>query len=353
MSYLQKSSSGFLYKEEDFENPSLLWDISPNIQERISFNNGSLCISPGEKRMELLISAPENNYVIQSQIEYSPNTETEKAGMMFKSNDDNTIELEIKGDNNFYYNYAKLIVNTKVLKAKSSINGTIWYDHGNTRLNNMNNVGFYIGDNTNSTSMIIKDFTIYKDNRIYINDIPSGNYIKIFNAAGNEITDKFKIKKQGTQIRIDGTNILYPISKLKIQVLDKSTDKVVDEDILENVYGGDVYNCICNVEFSINGKILDKSIYDLGIAENNKVYVLNITNKDNIDLVNRTLSIQYYSIYNNGYKIVKISETDDNYNNSIKINIAAGETKSYNLKIEKTPDMYNLDDKYFFNIILE
>ena len=355
MAQIIKASSGFLYKEENFGDPSLLWDVSPNIEDRIVLEDGSISLLPGNERMELLITAPENNYVAQIEIDYTPSTKEEKGGFMFKSVTDNIIELETCGEDMTNFRYAKLIVDSNnILDAKSSTDGKLWYERGDTKLIDMNKIGFYIGENTTADTIKIKNFTLYKDTNIYINNIAIGNYIKIFDENDNEVTDNFVIKKINTQTCIDGTNLLFPIPKMKIQVFDKETGELISGSEIYDVYGGDIFEFRDNISFYIDDHLLDNSIYDLGIVQNKKKYTLKIENNDIKKITNRKLYIQYYSLYNPGYKLAKISKhNEDKYTDSLFVDLDVGETKSFTLKIERDLSCYNIDDGYYFNIVFE
>lgn len=355
MSQIIKSSSGLLYKEEDWNDISLLWDISPNFPDRIVIKDDSISLLPGTTRMELLLNTPkENGYVMQSQIKYNPVTQNDGAGCMFKSVTDNIIELEARGDNSETYKYSKLIIDdNNILDAKASLDGNVWIDYGNTKLIDMNKLGFYIDDEADETPIVIKDFVLYKNNYIFFNNIEYSNKIKIFDCEDNEITDKFIIKKRKNQICIDGTNFIFPIECIKIKIYDKQTDELLSESILEDVYGGDVYDYECDIEFYINDDLLDNNIYDLGNLRRENNYTLTIVNKEKFDIKNKKLFVTYYSAYNPGYKFAKISpENKNEYSDELSIDLLTGETKKFDLKV-KRDDYINVDEKYMFNIVLE
>gem|GEM_PF-5116348 len=356
MANIMKSSSGFLYTEETWTDLSLLWDLSPNDPSRVVLNNNSISLLPGDQRLELLISAPkERGYVIQSKIEYKPVSKTEAAGITLRSVTDNYIDLEICGDDAEFCSYAKIAVSDDgILEAKCSKDGSNWIYYGDTKVIDMNKIGYYIGAGTKSTSFNINKCVMYKNNNILINNFDRKNVLKLFDAKGVEITDKFVLAKKNTQMLIDGTNIIFPIDYLKLQSCDRTTGEVYYEGEFRNLYGGDVYEYEYEVEFFIDKTLLTNTIYNLGTISDDKIFSLVVSNKESYPLKDRKLKVSYYSIYNPGYKLAQLAPEDsDIFSTKLDITLGAGETKAFKLKAIKDSDVVNLEDEYKFSIILE
>ena len=356
MANIMKSSSGLLYTEETWTDLSLLWDLSPNDPSRVVLNDNSISLLPGDQRLELLISAPkERGYVMQSEIEYSPILNNEAAGNTLRSVTDNYIDLEIRGDDTKLCSYTKIIVSDDaILDAKCSKDSANWLDYGNTKVIDMNKIGYYIGAGTKSTPFNIKKCVMYKNNNVLINNFDRKNVLKLFDSSGKEVTDKFVVKKKNTQMIIDGTNLIFPINYLKIQSCDRVTGAVYYEGELKDIYGGDVYEYSYFVEFFINEVVLTENIYDLGTINEDKIFCLKISNKEAHPLKGRKLKVSYYSIYNPGYKLAKLATTNsDVFVTELDVSLEAGETKLFNLKAIKDNDITNLENEYKFNIILE
>lgn len=356
MANIIKSSSGFLYKEEDWDNLSLLWDLSPNLTDRVTTTSDSISLLQGSKRLELLIPSPGNReFVVQSKVDYMPTSATEAGGFVFKSITDSSIEFETRGDNAEYYKYSKLIVDAdSVLNAIATNNGKIWVNYGNTKFIDMNKMGFYIGEDAINTPFVVEEFIMYKNNNVIINNFDRKNIVEIYDENDNEITDKFSIKKKNTQIYIDGTDLLFPIDFLKIKVLDRDTGALYHEGIIKDVYGGDIYEYSYDVEFYINEDLLTDEIYDLGTINRYKNFSLKICNKERYSLENKSLRVGYYSPYNTGYKIAKIAiDGSDEYKDELQVSFTPGENRLFKLKIDNFENLSNLEDEYKFNIILE
>lgn len=356
MANISKSSSGLLFEEETWTDLSLLWDLSPNDPSRVVFNSNSISLLPGDQRLELLISAPkERGYVMQSEIEYSPILDTEAAGNTLRSVTDNYIDLEIRGDSAELCSYTKVIVgDDAILDAKCSKDGSNWLDYGNTKIIDMNKIGYYIGAGTTSTPFNIKKCVMYKNNNILINNFDRTNVLKLFDAHNVEVTDKFVVKKKNTQMVIDGTNLIFPIDYLKVQSCNRTSGEVYYEGELTNIYGGDVYEYDYEVEFFINEVLLTDTIYNLGTINEDKIFSFKISNKESYPLKDRKLKVSYYSIYNPGYKLAQLAPGDsDTFSTELNITLGAGETKVFKLKAIKDNDITNLEDEFKFNIILE
>ena len=356
MAKITKSSSGFLFKEEAWTDLSLLWDLSPNDPSRVVLSDNSISLLPGEQRLELLIYAPKDRgYVMQSEIEYSPVSGTEAAGNTLRSETENYIDLEIRGDDDKLCSYTKIIVNDdSVLDAKCSKDGSKWLYYGNTKMVDMNRIGYYIGEGTKVAPFNIKKCVMYKDNNILINNFDRTNKLKLFDVNGVEITDKFVVKKKNTQMIIDGTNLLFPIEYLKVQSCDRKTGEVYYEGEMTDIYGGDVYEYAYEVDFFIDNVMLTNTVYDLGTINKDKIFNLKISNKEAYPLKDKDLKVSYYSVYNPGYKLAQLAEEDsDIFSSKLTVTLEAGETKSFKLKAIKDGNITNLEDEYKFSIIIE
>lgn len=356
MANIIKSSSGFLYKEENWDDLSLLWDLSPNLPDRVATDSDSISLLQGGKRLELLIPAPSNReFVVQNEVEYEPTSAMDKGGFVFRSVTDSQIELETCGDDTEYYKYSKLTIDSNaVLNATASTNGRTWFNYGNTKFVDMNKMGFYIGAESTETPFKVKQFMIYKNNNVIINNFDRKNIVKIYDDNDVEITNQFSIKKKNTQIQIDGTDILYPIDSLKIKVLDRDTGDVYHEGVLKNIYGGDVYEYSYDVEFYINEDLLTNDVYDLGVINRYKNFSLKVCNKEKYAINDKTLKVEYYSAYNPGNKIAKIAyENSDDYCDELKVDFNPGENRLFKLKVEHIEGVSNIEEEYKFNIVLE
>jgi hypothetical protein len=345
-----------LFAEETWTDLSLLWDLSPNDPSRVVLNSNSISLLPGDKRLELLISTPkERGYVMQSEVDYNPTVATEVAGNTLRSITDNYIDLEIRGDTSELCKYMKITVDDDaILNAKCSMNGSTWIDYGNTKVIDMNKIGYYIEAGTSVTPFNIKKCIMYKSNSVLINNFDRTNVLKLFDSTGHEVTDKFVIKKKNTQMSIDGTNVVFPIDYLKVQSCDRVTGTVYYEAELTDIYGGDVYEYTYNVDFFINENVLTSAIYDLGLINQDQIFVLKISNKESFPLNDRKLRVSYYTIYNPGYKLAQLAEDGSlDFETELDVTLGAGETKIYQLKAIKDNNIVNIEDEYKFNIVLE
>lgn len=356
MAEIIKASSGLLFKEEFKGNISLLWDLNPNFPDRVAQNGDSISLLPGAKRVELLVPIPlQSGYVMQSRITYHPTQEVEKAGITFKSVTDSQIDLEICGDDALTCTNAKLTVDEYgILSARTTKNGHDWNYHGNTKLTNMNHLGFYIAENTMNDEFMIHDCIMYKTNFVTINNFDRTTYIKLFDSAGNEITDSFIIKKYNSKLVIDCTDMIFPLNDITINVYDRTTDDLIHQGVLNDIYGGDTYEYNYNVDFYINDTLLNSFDYDLGGISGEKIFELKIVNKEQYELTDRKISVTYASLLNSGHKAVDIAEENsDDFYDSITTTFAPGETKKFKIRVIKNKTYMQVDGDYKFNILFE
>lgn len=358
MANIIKANSGFIFSENfDTDDMSLLWTLSPNLKDRVVHNDDSITLLPGEERMELLITMPnETGYVMQSDLQYNPSDENEAAGITFRSITDSTVDLEVKGDTTHKVYHTKMTVDdNNILSATGSDNGGInWREYGNTKIIDMNKIGYYIAENTEKDSITISNMTLYKSNYISFNNFDRKNIIRIYDKNDTEITDDFVIFRTNNSVKIDGTELLFPIEYLKIRSFDRDTGDLRFEGEVNNVYGGDVYEYNYNINFFINDHKLENDIYSLGAINEEKEFILRIENKESYDILDRHLRVDWYSYLNPGYKAVSLADINsDDFSNELNISLLAGESRNYKLKISKFKDYLNLEDNYNFKITLE
>lgn len=358
MANITRANSGFIFSENfDDGDMSLLWTLSPNLKDRVVHNDGSITLLPGKDRMELLITMPnETGYVMQSDLKYIPSNENESAGITFRSITDSTVDLEVRGDTSHKVSHTKMSVDDyNVLSATGSDNSGInWKEYGNTKIIDMNKIGFYIGEETSNDSIEISNMTLYKSNYISFNNFDRKNIVRLYDINDAEITDDFVIFRTNNSVKIDGTEMLFPIEYLKVRSFDRDTGELRYEGELHNIYGGDVYEYNYNIDFFIDGVKLENDTYDLGIVSQEKEFILKIVNKEAYDILDRHLKVDWYSFLNPGYKGVSLADIDDDvFHDELNISLLAGESKNYKLKISNFKHYLNLDDRYNFRITLE
>lgn len=356
MANIIKASSGLLFSEDFGADTSLLWTVSPNFPDRVVQNSGSISLLPGTERMELLIPTPDgSSYVLQSDTDYNPTVAADTGGVTLRSLTDSTVDFEVIGDNTKVFKYSKCTIdNYNVLSAIGSTDGLIWQEYGNTKVTNMNKVGYFMGAGTTTDSLDINDCKIYKNNYIIFNNFNRTNLIKLFDATGVEITNNFILKKRNTQVQLDGTEIIYPITTLIVRVYDRDTLALLHEGTINNVYGGDIYEYDYNVSFYINGVLLTDTLYDLGLISASQEFELRVVNNEAYALSSRKLSISYYTYTNPGYQSVDIAEANStDFKKELNVSFTAGEAKTFKLKVSDYKTYLNLDDSYRFKINLE
>ena len=341
MANITRANSGFIFLENfDQGDMSLLWTLSPNLKDRVVHNDGSITLLPGDKRMELLITMPnESGYVMQSSLKYFPTDEYESAGVTFRSITDSTVDLEIMGDTNDKISHSKMVVDDyNVLSALGSDStGLNWREYGNTKIIDMNKIGYYIGEGALKDPIEIMQMILYKSNYITFNNLDRKNILRLYDSNDIEITDDFVIFRTNNSVKIDGTEILFPIDYLKVRSFDRDTGELRYEGEIENIYGGDVFEYNYNIDFFIDGSKLENDTYDLVTICQEKEFILKLVNKEAYPILDRKLTVSWYSYLNPGYKSVTLSEVingqDDEFKKELDISLLAGESKNFKLKI--------------------
>ena len=351
MANIIKSSSGFLYEEKFEGDMSLIWDISPSNNNYVEINSDKVSITPNGDRVELLIPSPsDNGYVFQSDIEFNPASDLDVAGVVMRSITDNYIELEICGDDNISTNAIKVDYSPGgVVSAKYINSNNEWVEAGNTRIYDINKIGFY-AEPSCTEKFSIYNLVMYRNNFITINNFTNDRYKILEN--GVDITNKFRVKKYSNRLILDGSNIKFPMD-LEISEYDEN-NKLTSTYSFTDVYGGDIFEYENDITFIINGDILNKDVYDLGPVDYIKEHSLKIINNEAFDIKNKTLKVEAYTAFNEGYKQVSIYNNETNtYENEINMDLSAGEAKEVKLKIERDRGFVTFDSDYKFKIIFE
>ena len=357
MSEIIKSSSGLMFSEDFGSDISLLWDISPNEQDRVVQNSDSISLLHNSGRTKMLIPIPtDNNYVMQSKINFEPISENDKAGLTIDSLTDIHVDFEVCGDDTTNANYMKMCVDEYgILSAYASSDGERWTNYGNTKINNMNSIGFY--NESSDADMSIYNCIMYKNNYITINGFDRKNYIKVFDKGGNEITDDFFIRKYNSRIVIDGIYRIFPIDELTVNIYRIIDDELLSSNVLSNIYGGDIYEFKYDLEVKVNNATIDNNneLYDLGEIATDTIFELTITNKELFDMVGKTVRVSYYSFLNKAYKLVKIApQNSDTFVDKIEgVDIKSGYSATFKLKITKNAIYSEIEENCKFSIIVD
>lgn len=361
MKQLTKSTSGLLYEENFGENLSLLWDLVPNNLNRVRLNKDSVEILPGSERVEMLMPCPSNTeWVCQVNLSYAGRTSTESAGFVLKSITDNIAECELKGDTRELFDYLKMELDQEsTFSLKASKDGQYWRDFGNSKMLDANRFGFFVNELTQYDPLVLKNITVCKNNFITIHDVPTDAVVVVYDSKGANITHKFIIKKENNVLVIDGSNMMFPISYLKVLFLDKDYKEISTSE-LNDIYGGDVFDFSYNMTFKIDGVVLDDNVHSLNIVSGPfSLYSVQITNNESYELKDKRLRIEASAMFNPGNIPVTIAETSsmDNVSNldfkkELSLSFKAYENKIFYIKIEKVTNIPTIDSEYRFKISL-
>ena len=347
MATISKKTSGLLYSET-FSSLSAVWSVYPNGSNSISENLNSISVNGGANRVEILIPSPEiNDYIFQSEISYTPSSNG-VAGIVFKSDTKNYVEISSDSEDTVFARYFKVSYRDDfTVDASYSIDGFEFFNAGNSRIGNVNNIGFFLNDY--SSNLEIKKLLIYKSNYIKIDNVNDDLNVKV-KINNIDVTSSVLHNRVGNVIILNLSNFIFP---LDICVELYKTGYSFVQNLLD-VVGGDIYDMSLNVSFAINDINVEDD-FVIGNINNEQTFKLTLSNTDSSDIVNSTLKIEATSKYNNGYRSVFIAKYgSDEYGKAIsEVNVKSGEFEDFKLRIDRDQDMMTFDEYYKFKITLE
>lgn len=349
---LQKTKSGYLFKEEFNNSMNPLWDIFPsNESDRVTVSDNSITLNKAPDRTELLIYTPSSSeYVFQTKLDYTP-TATCKGGCLLKSLTEDYIESELFEDGKETPTYIKIIYSKSVITLRASTNGHVWKDYGNTNITDLNSVGYFLEDS--GSDLTVTDCLFYENNFVTIKGIKEDNSIEIYNANKEKIISDINIKKINDRAIIDFSDCIFPLDNVTFIIKNKKNE-VIAEQVINTLYGGDIYELEKEIIFDIK----DVDAFDLGIINTEKKYFeLSVTNNSEFE-INGFLKIYYTSSYDRGAEMAYLAEYTDitqihDLNKQMKTNLLAGETKKYYIVIKRDIDCVTIDDSFSFYLTLE
>lgn len=354
MAELEKVASGIIYNEDFSNGLSLLWDYShDDITNRVVQNSDSISISPNNKRFELFIKTPsKDGYVYQTKVEYKPSDTSERAGLIFRSITENYAFVEINDELDEKYEFIKADFSDGSTLSVKAFNGTDWVNVGNTTLADSNSIGMYMDKTSKKDNFKIFNCNIYKDNFIYINALDKSYIIKIFDKNGKDLSSDFYIRKMNNRAVIDGTNSIFPIDELRIDIIDSVSKEIITSKHIHDVFGGDVFTLNNDISVLLDGTVLNTSVYDLGEVDTENVYTLTIKNNE-LYKINKNIKIKCENSFNGGDVPVFISRSvNKDFQKELTVDFNPLDSKDFYIKVVNDGKITSIEDKYKFKIFI-
>lgn len=371
MTILEKVVSGELY-EDDFDSISLLWDIYPSSSsDRVTEQSYGVGIKHGDGRVTMSIPTPDDNYVFQAEIEHSPKEFEDIGGIVVLSTTDNQIECQtyhhsMQGEDQDY-KYVKVCADKSLFDFYASKDGESWDMIGNSSLDQANRVGFFLEGKglPMFSDFKVKRANMYRNNKLTISEIAGNKIVSLKDSKGQELiigNKNVRLSHEDSKIFIDLTNLILPIRGATLKVTDDDNNLVSElKDI--DIHGGDSYRCIRNVEFYINGTLVNlENPFDVGrLNEENNTYKLEVKNTGATTLFKPRVRVLGYSRFYRGEGLVSIAlptelEEELAFNSYIDLpDLMPGGIREAVIKIDRDRDETApfYAEEYRFKITLE
>jgi len=315
MAVLTKVVSGNLYVEP-FDMLNHLWEITPNINTRVTVADGKVTMKHGSERVAMLLATPSEDFVFQAKIYHEPRSLSDIGGLMVMADNDNAIECQTYFNGalnlNQFYSYVKVIRESDNYTFYGSKDGLRWEVIGSSNLPDAHKIGFFLDgpENASSRNFIIEEVSVYRANFISFMNIPFGTKIQILNNVRVIMIEKTLDNYDGKTI-IDLTDIPCPIANGQIRLYDSSGVLGLSMDV--DVAGGDIFDYAVNLVIQINDEDVDPtvpvSLGNVGVSGNE--YVITIINRDPQIVRNKRIMVAEYSSYRRGPSFVKVAIEND------------------------------------------
>lgn len=367
-----KKEQGLLF-EEDFNNPSLIWTLSPSNANNLSFEDGKLRIKHIDEYVTYTIIEPDTDeYACIVKIDHAPYDVNDIAGVIilhtnkqyiecqtflasasskigtrytlsellneldlsseyprYQINEDSPDDSQDDEDNpdfngDVQYNYIKVHKKNGIYSFYASNDNKEWIEVGDVAMSKAGAIGFFIyggdKDTIENSHCYIEEFNMYKGKYIRISGIPQDSNFEIHD--GEHIICRSDTPSYNNTIKyfengvlINTTMMKMPINNLFIRFFEKDNfHNTLEEYNLGKVYGGDEFEVSTDVRFYLNSQeIFIDEITDLGSLYINKSYIkIEIKNCDTINATSRTVNIERFSDYYAGSKPILICITKEN-----------------------------------------
>ena len=316
MNYLNKIVHGNLL-EDNFTSLSMAWELSPNIPGLIIENENSIELLHGDENSYLLIDEPENEYTFCVKLNHEPTLMSDIAGVIIMSDKDNYIEVQSYDDDkdNLYSQIKIDKKNNKYLVYAKREKDSLWQYIGGSTLMDVTKIGFFVKGTPNEQNSNLKIESVLFDRSTLIgfDNITENYYIELYDEENNLKA----AKRQSSNLRlfIDTKVLETPLKNYKIIIKNERREEVLEE-ILPDIYGGDVFIRDMDITFFINGYEIDPSqVLDFGKLDSNIQYI-DFAIRNNLDITenNKKIIISPVSNFYKGDEIIFISELDSENN---------------------------------------
>lgn len=306
MSLLNRISSGLVVRDT-FDSTTLqsIWQASPSDATRYSLTDkqGVLRLKHGEPDLFILMNTPRFDFVMEMDTDYDPIRATDQGGLVAYQNQDTRLELLE------YYDPDKGLTKTydsiRMVRRADLFEGYGTNDRGKTweligaSFMQAPKVGMVLHgiQEGQSDTLDVKEFRVYRDTTLHVGNLLEGHRAELVDAAG-VIINSDVCKADKDHVKVDVANQQFPL-KARIRLFDKTNLLLGETELLEDIWGGDVYWYGMKLDLEIDGITLrgDRE-YQLGnMTEGAIEQLAYVVNSNDVDIPNVKATILAYSDY--------------------------------------------------------
>lgn len=285
MKKLLKLSSGLIYYTDFDEAISYPLEARANFtydMSKVILNQGSLDFN----------LTNEGDFVFEIKNHYRPQSIGDLGGIRLYRGQETRdfVEYYIEGET-VEIPYVRIIKQGDIYYGYSSENGLVWENKGYVRFPNIDKIGVVV---KGTTPYSLEWLKVYKSQTVKIYSLMRDWIIRVYDVNRNLFLETKSLRDE---IEID--LILYPFNGL-IEIYDTNSNLVVS-DKLENVWGGDEFACVLDVDLLTldNVPLTVETEYHLGNLENGQIIrQYKIKNNQN-ESVEATIRVASYSPFGN------------------------------------------------------
>lgn len=287
MPLLNRIHSGLVFVD-DFASGQLhpRWQVSPSDNSRYSLTDrpGYLRLKHGYPDLFILMDSPRFDYVLEAETSYVPVRPTDQGGIVAFRDNETYIELleyyDPQTGTTYAYDLIRMVRRGDLLEGYGSNNaGATWELIGTSYLS-APKVGLSLHGVQESTSddLDVSSIRMYKDTIIQIGNLREGQIVKLVDDTGM-VAAEATCMPDKDYADINCMNVRFPF-KGRVQLYDSGNFMLDQSELLEDVWGGDIFWYGVKLELEIDGVSLRQDReYQLGSMEGGSIerraYVIN------------------------------------------------------------------------------
>lgn len=300
MALVNRISNGLVFRDS-FDSGVLdaKWQVSPSDDTRYSLteSRGTLRLKHGDPDLFVLMLAPRYDFVFEAETNYAPTRASDQGGIVAFRDKDTRLELLEYFDpatgTRFGYDKIRMIRKADLFEGYGSNDGGKTWELIGVSYLSAPKIGFVLHGikEAQSVNLDIPEVRMYRSTTVQVGNLIPGQSVKLCDEKGTVIkTDT--CKDNSDHVDLDCTNVVFPL-KGKIQIYDTTGHLLEDGEVVEDIWGGDVFWYGVKLDLEVDGVLMRQDReYQLGNMEQGIIErAMYVINNNDIPITNVRVSI--------------------------------------------------------------